>query len=126
MGKRHRKKPVRMNMSREIKEDLLPRLKARYAKRGRVGRSRMLDELCQDYHYERKYAIKLLRGRLPAPSGRKKPGPEPKYAAVEPIVRTIWLAAEQPCGKRWLRRWNCGCRITSATTNGSTAGSANC
>jgi hypothetical protein len=100
MGKRHRKKPVRMNMSREIKEDLLPRLKARYAKRGRAGRSRMLDELCQDYHYERKYAIKLLGGTLPPPTGRKKSGPEPRYAAIEPIVRTIWLAAEQPCGKR--------------------------
>lgn len=94
MGKRHRKKPV------EIKEDLLARLKSRYARRGREGRSRMLDELCQDYHYERKYAIKLLGGALPPPSGRKKPGPEPKYAALEPIVRTIWLAAEQPCGKR--------------------------
>lgn len=89
-----------MNMSREIKEDLLPRLKTRYAQRGREGRSRMLDELCQDYHYERKYAIKLLRGKLPLPSGRKKPGPDPKYAEIEPIVRTIWLAAEQPCGKR--------------------------
>ena len=100
MGKRHRKKPVRMNMSREIKEDLLPRWKARYARRGREGRSRMLDELCQDYHYERKYAIKLLGGTLPPPSGRKKPGPDPKYAVIEPIVRTIWLAAEQPCGKR--------------------------
>ena len=57
----------------------------------------MLDELCQDYHYERKYAIKLLRGTLPSPSGRKRPGPDSKYAAIEPIVRTIWLAAEQPC-----------------------------
>ncbi|HTV54445.1 MAG TPA: hypothetical protein VMI06_05970 [Terriglobia bacterium] len=60
----------------------------------------MLDELCHDYHYERKYAIKLLRGKLPAPSGRKKPGPSRQYAAIEPVVRTIWLAAEQPCGKR--------------------------
>jgi hypothetical protein len=89
-----------MNMSREIKEDLLPRLQARYAQRGREGRSRMLDELCHDYHYERKYAIKLLRGKLPEPSGRKKPGPSRQYAEIEPIVRAIWLAAEQPCGKR--------------------------
>ena len=26
----------------------------------------MLDELCEDYEYERKYAIKLLGGGLPA------------------------------------------------------------
>ena len=48
MEKGHPKKLVTMNMSREIKEDLLPRLKAHYAKRARDGRSRMLDELCQD------------------------------------------------------------------------------
>lgn len=89
-----------MNMSRDIKKDLLPRLQARYAQRSRQGRSRMLDELCQDYRYERKYAIKLLGGKLPRPSGRPKPGPTSPYAAIEPIVRTIWLAAEQPCGKR--------------------------
>ena len=89
-----------MNMSREIKDDLIPRLQARYPQRGREGRSRMLDELCHDYHYERKYAIKLLRGKLPVPTGRKKPGPGHLYAELEPVVRTIWLAAEQPCGKR--------------------------
>jgi hypothetical protein len=89
-----------MNMSRAIKDDLLPRLRARYAQRGREARGRMLDELCHDYHYERKYAIKLLGGKLPAPTGRKPPGPCSKYAVIEPIVRTIWLAAEQPCGKR--------------------------
>lgn len=37
----------------------------------------MLDELCQDYHYERN-AIKLLRGKLPSPSGAQeaRTGPE--------------------------------------------------
>jgi len=108
MGKRHRKKPVRMNMSRAIKADLLPRLQARYARRSREGRSRMLDELCQDYHYERKYAIKLLGGSLPAASGRPKPGPASRYESLVPIIREIWLAAEQPCGKRLapaLRLW---------------------
>lgn len=60
----------------------------------------MLDELCADYGYERKYAIKLLNGTTAPPTGRQKPGPTPPYAAIEPVVRTIWLAAEQPCGKR--------------------------
>jgi hypothetical protein len=89
-----------MNMSQEIKEDLLPKLQARYAKRGREAKSRMLDELCEDYGYERKYAIKLLGNRLPKPSGRPKPGPCPDYTAIEPVIKAIWLAAEQPCGKR--------------------------
>lgn len=99
MEKRHPKR-VAMNMNRTIKDDLLPKLQARYARRGRDGKTRMLDELCEDYGYERKYAIKLLRGTVPPPCGRVHPGPEPRYTLIEPIVRVIWLAAEQPCGKR--------------------------
>jgi len=60
----------------------------------------MLDELCEDYDYERKYAIKLLRDWLPARSDHGHPGPEPRYGVIEPIVRQLWLSAEQPCGKR--------------------------
>ena len=97
-----------MNMSKELKKEWLPKLQGRYARRSREGKSRMLDELCEDYEYERKYAIKLLRGDLPVPSGRVPPGPERRYDVVEPIVRKIWLTAEQPCGKRLvpvLRQW---------------------
>lgn len=68
----------------------------------------MLDELCEDYGYERKYAIKLLGGVLPIPSGRVHPGAVRQYAVIEPVVRQIWLTAEQPCGKRLgpiLRQW---------------------
>ncbi len=89
-----------MNMSKAIKEDLLPKLRERYGRRQREGKTRMLDELCEDYGYERKYAIKLLGNTTPLPSGRVHPGPAPQYLCLEPIVRTIWLAAEQPCGKR--------------------------
>ena len=95
-------------MSQELKENWLPKLQIRYAQRGREGKSRMLDELCEDYDYERKYAIKMLRGTLPVASGRSYPGPEPQYGMIEPIARQIWLAAEQPCGKRLvpiLRQW---------------------
>lgn len=97
-----------MNMSQELKEKLLPKLQDRYGRRDREGKSRMLDELCEDYEYERKYAIKLLRGSLPVAGGQRPPGPEPQYEVIEPIVRKIWLTAEQPCGKRLgpiLRQW---------------------
>lgn len=57
-------------MSQELKENWLPKLQVRYARRDREGKSRMLDELCEDYEYERKYAIKMLGGTLPVPSGR--------------------------------------------------------
>jgi len=89
-----------MNMTQAIKEDLLPKLRERYARRGRAGKTRMLDELCEDYGYERKYAIKLLGDAVPAPSGGPHPGPARQYDGIEPVVRAIWLAAEQPCGKR--------------------------
>lgn len=95
-------------MSQALGKDWIPKLQARCAGRGREGKSRMLDELCQDYEYERKYAIKLLGGSLPEPRGKARPGREPQHERIEPVVETIWLAAEQPCGKRLapiLRQW---------------------
>ena len=89
-----------MNMTKAIKDDLLPKLHERYARRQREGKTRMFDELCADYGYERKYASKLLGDAVPAPSGRTHPGPARQYERIEPVVRAIWLAAEQPCGKR--------------------------
>ena len=97
-----------MNMSKELKKDWLPKLQERYSRRSREGKSRMLDELCEDYEYERKYAIKLLSGGLPLCSGRVHPGPERRYEVIEPVVQQIWLRSEQPCGKRLvpiLRQW---------------------
>jgi len=97
-----------MNMSKELKKDWLPKLQQRYACRNREGKSRMLDELCDDYQYERKYAIKLLSGGLAPAAGRVPAGPERRYDEIEPLVKYIWLKAEQPCGKRLvpiLRQW---------------------
>jgi len=95
-------------MSQEVKENWLPKVQARYEKRSREGKTRMLNELCEDHGYERKYAIKLLNGSLPEASGRRRAGPVPQYEIIEPIVRQMWLAAEQPCGKRLVpivRQW---------------------
>ena len=97
-----------MNMSQELKKTLLGKLQSRYARRAREGKSRMLDELCEDYDYERKYAIKLLRGTLPPPAVGVRAGPEPRYGVIEPVVQKMWRTAEQPCGKRLvpiLRQW---------------------
>src|SRR5271165_4973385 len=69
MAKRHRQ-VVGMNMSKELKKELLGKLLGRYARRNREGKSRLLDELCEDYKYDRKYAIKLLGGGLPLRDGR--------------------------------------------------------
>jgi len=97
-----------MNMSKELKRDWLPKLQERYGGRNWDGKSRMLDELCEDYQYERKYAIKLLSGGLAPSDGKVHPGPERRYEVIEPVVQRIWLKSEQPCGKRLapiLRQW---------------------
>ena len=43
-----------MNMNRNLKDDLLPKLQDRSARRSRAGKTCLLDELCEDYDYERK------------------------------------------------------------------------
>ena len=98
-------------MSQTSKQEYLERMKWRYQRRGREGRSRLLDELEEVCGYERKYAIKLMNGSLPSPRGRRGRGAV--YGAAElAVIKPIWLAAHQPCGKLlqpllplWLPHW---------------------
>ena len=91
-----------MSMSQKVREEMLPRLRQRYANRGRQGRSRMIDELCEQFGYSRKHAIKLLNARAGwggDPAVRK--GRPPEYGAeVAEVLWRIWKVSEQPCGKR--------------------------
>src|SRR6266481_2490435 len=88
-------------MTKELKRsEELERWQERYQRRNRAGRSRMLDEFCEQYKYERKYAIKLLRDRLPARNELVRSGPESRYQPMLEVVERIWSAAEQLCGKR--------------------------
>jgi hypothetical protein len=52
--------------------------------------------------YERKYAIKVLSGkRAIVGSGCQRGGLQATYGKAERKgIKAIWLAAEQPCGKR--------------------------
>jgi hypothetical protein len=86
-------------MSQLSRKEYLAKVIWRYAQRGKEGKSRLLDEVCEVCDYERKYAIKMLGGKLPAPAG--KAGRKPVYGKeVLRVVKTIWLSSEQPCGKR--------------------------
>jgi hypothetical protein len=78
----------------------LEALRRRYGGRGKEGKSRLLDEFCEQYGYERKYAIKLLKLEPGPRAPRPRPGPEPQYKPVQEIVERIWKCAEQICGKR--------------------------
>jgi hypothetical protein len=92
-----------LKMSERSREEVLRVMRERYARRqGRAARMKLLDEFCELCGYERKYAIKLLGGRrrLPGRVGHKS-GSKPKYGEAERrVLKVIWLACEQPCGKR--------------------------
>ena len=90
-------------MSQKSRQEVLEQARQRYGRRGREGRSRLLDEICALCGYERKHAIKVLGGRRPVAgrSGRSRGGSAPVYGQAErAVLKKIWLAAEQPCGKR--------------------------
>ena len=90
-----------MHMQRTTeRNEQLERVRRRYAGRGKEGKSRLLDEFCEQHGYERKYAIKLLQPQPRPLEPRPRPGPEPRYEPVQEIVERIWSCAEQLCGKR--------------------------
>jgi hypothetical protein len=94
---------VSLKMSATSRGEVLAQARARYEKRGKEGRNRLLDEVCALCGYERKYAIKVLGGKRPlVGSGVRRRGGSPaRYGAAErEVVKAIWLTAEQPCGKR--------------------------
>jgi hypothetical protein len=86
-------------MSQLSRKEYLAKMRWRYAQRGREGKSRLLDELCEVCAYDRKYAIKLLGSEPAATKG--KVGRKLVYATeVVAVIKLIWLSSEQPCGKR--------------------------
>jgi len=82
------------------RKEELEKWQERYGCRNREGRKRMLDEFCEQYQYERKYAAKLLGGGLVVAKGTGRRGPESRYEPLLEVVERIWSAAEQLCGKR--------------------------
>jgi hypothetical protein len=90
-------------MSAKSRQEVLEQARARYRRWGKKGRSRLLDEVCALCGYERKYAIKVLGGKreIAGAGGRRRGGSQPLYAEAERrVLKAIWLAAEQPCGRR--------------------------
>ena len=89
-------------MSQNSKREVLLKMRERYVGRGREGRSKLIQEVCELCGYDRKHAIKLLNGKLPIAGGcQRRGGPRRCYGEPETaVLKSIWLAAEQPCGKR--------------------------
>jgi hypothetical protein len=86
-------------MVQQSKREYLAKIKDRYRRAGRRGKSRILDEFCEVCEYHRKHAIRLLKadGR----KRRKKPGRPSKYGPAEiQVLENIWLNADRPCSVR--------------------------
>src|SRR5476649_1083072 len=88
-------------MSLSSKKEYLGRIHGRYQRAGREHKGKILDEFCAVCGYHRKAALRLLNQPQAQTIG-KRPGRKPVYDAKKLLgpLRTIWLASEQPCGKR--------------------------
>ena len=84
----------------QSREEQLWRWRAQYAQRNREAKARLLDEVCEQYGYSRKHAVKLLGDKLSPRSGRRPSGAPSRYGPIREVLAQIWQAAEQPCGKR--------------------------
>jgi hypothetical protein len=88
-----------MDMGPQARKEYLDAIRVRYRRADRPKKSKILDEMCAVCGFHRKHAIRLL-GRSPRRQ-RRRPGPPVRYdRAVVGVLKTIWLAAEQPCSKR--------------------------
>ncbi len=88
-------------MSLSAKRETLARIHGRYQRAGRPHKTRILDEFCATCGYHRKSALRLLGRPLRPPGSQTRPGPKPVYGAAEllPVIKVIWLASDQLCGK---------------------------
>ena len=89
-------------MSSITKKEMLPKLRWRYAQRGKKGKTVLLNELCEQWGYGRKYAIKLLNGAfVKKRKDQKKRGRPARYGKeVLEVLLRLWKEADGPCGKR--------------------------
>lgn len=91
-----------MEMSENSTREYTEKMRCRYRRMtGKPARGRLLDEYVAVTGFERKYAIKVLRGSRRRESGGKRRGAPKRYdGEVDGSLRRLWLAMDQPCGKR--------------------------
>ena len=89
-------------MSQKSLAEYIQRVRNRYERmKGKLARSRLLDEFCVVSGLERKYALKVLRGRRRSGRGPGRGGAPRRYEGkVVEVLRHCWCQMEQPCGKR--------------------------
>ena len=68
--------PARMSsvMSQTSKREVLLKMRERYQRRGREGRGKLIDEVCEMCGYERKHAIRSRRVTIRSRRVKKQKG----------------------------------------------------
>jgi 5S rRNA maturation endonuclease (ribonuclease M5) len=90
-------------MSQLTRKEILAKLQKRYGRAGSEYKSRLITEVVELFGYHRKAAIRALRRqpvvrvKAPVVIGRPRQYDSEKLLRV---LKPIWLAALQPCGKR--------------------------
>jgi hypothetical protein len=90
-------------MSQKAKKEVLEKLRRSYRMAGREYRGKLIDQCVELLEYHRKAAIRALSAKpvpalgMPGIIGRPRIY-EP--ALLLPVLKTIWLTGQQPCGKR--------------------------
>jgi len=90
-------------MGPEARKEYVEAMAERYGRVNRRGKKRVLDEVSELLGCHRKSAVRMLNGlkKKKAGSGCRRAGPSPIYGEAEfKVLKAIWLAAGQPCGKR--------------------------
>ena len=90
-------------MTKEARKAYLLAFRKRYRESNRGAETLILDESCEVCGYARKHAIRVLNrpARGPTRSSKRRVR---KPVHCDPwlisVVKTIWFAGDQPCGKR--------------------------
>jgi hypothetical protein len=90
-------------MSTQTKNEVINKLRRRYLSAGREHKKKLIDEAVALLGYHRKAAIRALRrAHLPQRAPGIVTGRPREYDSQElrPVLRTIWDAANYPCGRR--------------------------
>lgn len=89
-------------MSRQTKNEVMDKLRRRYGTAGREHKKKLIDEAVTLLGYHRKAAIRALGTRPWIPRIGVIIGRPREYDELElrPVLRTIWSAANYPCGRR--------------------------
>jgi hypothetical protein len=98
-------------MSQDLKEEIITKLRLRYQESGKKEKGLILDELCANFEYNRKYAVRLLRGkklRIERKRGRKNVYSDKAIGHL----KKLWLLMDQLCSKNlvaalpeWLKHY---------------------